>query len=119
MDARSESDKKKVALGDIKNAPFAPSTNGGKTETKKVDTEEMTEIDDDYEYASSRPVDWFEAWIEKRVLPEELINKMARLLNGSYIDPDEVIEPPKWVEYPEDIYSSSCKFQFIEFTLCF
>ena len=119
MDVRSESDKKKVALGDIKNAPIAQSTNGGKTEIKKVETEKMTEINDDYEYASSRPVDWYEAWIEKRVLPEELINKMARLLTGRYIDPDEVIEPPKPVDEPEDDFIPSCKSHFIEFISCF
>lgn len=114
MDARSESDKKKVALGDIKNAPIAPSISGGKTETKKVDNEKVTEINDDYEYASSRPVDWYEAWIEKRVLPEELINKMARLLTGRHIDPDDVIEPPKPVEEPVDDFFPSCKSHFIE-----
>ncbi|XP_055311226.1 uncharacterized protein LOC129573993 [Sitodiplosis mosellana] len=103
MDARSESDKKKVALGDIKNAPAAP-TSGGKTTTKKVETEKMAESNDDYEYASSRPVDWFPIWIEAAALSDDLINKMARQLTGRDIDPNEEIEPPKYYEIEDKIY---------------
>lgn len=99
MNAKSadrEIEKKKSALGDIKNAPTSL-TFGSKSAVKKCEVET---VNDDYDidqgYTSLRPVDFHEAWIEKSALSDEDIDRWIKALRDARnANPYDETEPPK------------------------
>lgn len=102
---------KKNALGDIKNAPSAP-VSGGKSTTKKVETE-IVEEEFEREYASSKPVDYFNVWVEKATLTDDEIDRWITMLNvARTMNQNDDIAPPPKPKYDEDIPCPVCKYPF-------
>lgn len=103
---------KKNALGDIKNAPSAP-VSGGKSTTKKVETE-IVEEEFEREYASSKPVDYFNVWVEKATLTDDEIDRWITMLNvARTMNQNDDIAPPPKPKYDEDIPCPVCKYPLI------
>lgn len=85
---RSEKDKKKVALGDIKNAPSNSHT---QINAQKVESEE---VDLDFTTTSSKPVDYFQEWVEKAAMSDEQVNQWVRMLRMAHdMNPNEETMP--------------------------
>lgn len=116
----NKSDKKKVAFGDIKNAPLAP-TSGEKATVKKVEIEMTKEDNENYEIDEScnlKPVDYFQAWIEKAALTDEEVNTWIKMINTPlYMDPSEERMPPKIEDPIEEEFYPECKFHIGQFFL--
>lgn len=105
---RIESEKKKIALGDIKNAQAAPQVSSdGKTVAKKT---EIQNVETPPEYASSRPVDMYDVMVEKLTFSDEMINTWVKSLNIGWTDTYDDIEPPPPLTFCpiEPFMSNSC-----------
>lgn len=105
---RSEKDKKKVALGDIKNAPSNSHT---QINAQKVESEE---VDLDFTTTSLKPVDYFQEWIEKAALSDEEVNKWVRMLRTAHdMNPNEETMPPRTSSPPMPSFcAEECKSLF-------
>lgn len=86
---RNEIDKKKTALGDIKNAPVTCEQKG------PMKTEQTEIIDEIYEreFASSEDVDYHKVWTEKLALTDDEITRWITMLNR-HENWNEEVEPP-------------------------
>lgn len=103
---RNDTDTKKSALGDIKNAQTA-----GEQElsVKKVQIEIIDE-ENENEFASSEDVDYHLVWAEKYALSDDEINSWITMLNiARNMNPNEETEPPPPIP-EEEITFQSCKF---------
>lgn len=90
-------DKGKLALGDIKNAALP--TGEQKLSVKKVRVEIADEENIENEFASSLDVDYHAAWAEKLALTDDEINRWINMLNiARDMNPYDEITPPVFVE---------------------
>lgn len=89
---RNESELKKSAFGDIKNALSTPQVSeGGKTISKAF---ELPKTECAPEYASSRPVDMYDFMVDKLTFTDEEVNKWAKCINLGWMDTYDDIKPP-------------------------
>lgn len=104
-----KSEKKKHAFGDLKNALIdTPSQSAPK---KKVEIQKENTPDDEYvgiEYASSKDVDFFDAWVEKLTFTDEQVDQwMRNMIKASEMNPydERELPPPSpaWTEIPIEI----------------
>lgn len=111
MNAKSvdrEFEKKKCAFGNIKNAPVSV-TIASKSAVKKGDVATFNTDDDiDQGYTSLRPVDFFEAWVEKTALSDDDIDRWIKALRDARnANPYDETEPPPQPEMTFD--DDECK----------
>lgn len=117
----SDVDRKKVALGDIKNAPSAPVSDGKPMVKNDIEDQEPLELC----IASSKPVDYFEAWVEREALSDAEVDQWVKMLNiARTMNPYEESAPPM-AQLDEDIYEMEqrwneireSKFNFVSFSM--
>lgn len=102
---RNEVDKKKTALGDIKNAQ---SLNSGEKLSVKTVHVEASEDDSGNEFASSKAVDYHKVWVERVTLTDNEIDRWVTMLNAARnINPYDETKPLPIPE--EDIHFEESK----------
>lgn len=111
---RDEIEKKKSALGDIKNAQTtAEEKVPMKTEHIEIVDEkyEREFVDEEYEteFASSKDVDYHQVWAEKLALSDDEINRWITMLNiaRDTTPDDEILPPPIYID---PMPFENCKF---------
>lgn len=102
----NDNEKKKIAFGDIKNAPVSVA-NGEKFGVKKSECAKETVNGFDNGYASSMPVDYFEAWVDKMTLSDDDIDRWIKVMNDARkANPYDETEPPM---SPIELAEVKCK----------